>query len=141
MLVSLVLCLVTLVLLVATAASGVAIAVLERRGVVPRLAESAFLGLAGAGSAILVASVLLMHPVTAEGVARLSHALAVAGDAMAAEYDPTATIPAADRPDDVPCVSLAELPAYDRHQARFDGQGAKGESGHEVPVFRSPGSR
>lgn len=136
-----ILCLIALALLVATAASGVAIAVLERRGVVPRIAEATFLGLAGAGSFVLVASVLLMHPTSAGGIARLSHVLSVASAAMAAETPPGGTASDAAFPDAVPCVSLAELPAYDRGQARSDGYGAKGESSHEVPVFRPPGSR
>ena len=130
--ISLILCLTTLALLTATAASGLAIAVLERRGAVPRLAETTFMGLAGAGSLVLVTSVLMLHPLTADTLAGAFHAPSVTSTAMAAEVEPS---------EESACVSLAELPAYDRRQARSEGEGAKGESGHEVSVFRSSGPR
>lgn len=134
--VSLILCLTTLALLLATAAIGLAIAVLERRGIVPLQAESAFFGLAAAGCLVLVGSVVMLHPSTAGRFAGDSGLPSVAGAAMAAEV-----VADAHEDGDLRCVSLAELPAYDRRQARSDGRGAKGESGHEVSVFRSPGSR
>ncbi|MDF1792585.1 MAG: hypothetical protein P1U88_11780 [Thalassobaculaceae bacterium] len=130
--ISLILCLSTLTLLVATATIGIAIAVIERKGVVPRLAETTFMGLAGAGSIVLMASVVVLHPLTAETLIGSLHAPSVTSTAMAAEID------AAEEP---ACVSLADFPAYDRGQARFEGDGAKGEGGHEVSVFRSPGPR
>lgn len=111
--VSLILCLTTLALLLATAASGLAIAVLERRGIVPRLAESAFFGLAVAGCLVLVASVALLHPTTAGRFADDSGFPTLSGAAMAAEV-----VADAHEDGDLRCVSLAELPAYDRRQAR-----------------------
>ncbi|SDG49577.1 hypothetical protein [Thalassobaculum salexigens] len=130
--ISLILSLVTLALLLATAGCGVAIAVLERKGAVPESVERVFMGLAGSGSAVLVCSVVLIHPATGGDTAYQVALPAVAGIAMAAEID------ASERP---ACVPLVDGPAYDRAQARFEGDGAQGESGHEVSVFRSPGSR
>ena len=129
--ISLILSLITLALLLATAGCGVAIAVMERKSAVPETVERVFMGLAGSGSAVLVCSVVLIHPATGGDPRRLALP-SVTSVAMAAEIDATAT-PA--------CVSLDDRPAYDRVQARFEGDGAQGESGHEVSVFRSSDAR
>lgn len=97
-------------LIVATACSGVAIALLERKRVVPRLAETAFMGLAGAGTTALVASVVSLHPLTEPASAE-----------QIAVKDPPA------------CVSLSHASAYDPQPAEMDVGGGRGE----VSVFRS----
>lgn len=130
--ISLILSLITLALLLATAGCGLAIAVLERKNTVPDSVERIFMGLAGCGSAVLVCSVALIHPVTGGDAAYRVSLAAVTGIAMAAEFDVSETSA---------CVSLGDGPAYDPAQARFEGNGAQGESGHEVSVFRSPGPR
>ncbi|MCR9072345.1 MAG: hypothetical protein NXI18_11550 [Alphaproteobacteria bacterium] len=132
----LVLCLATLALLLATAASGLAIAVLERRGVVPRLAELAFFGLGAAGSVVLVASVAIMHPITADRLGLRDAYVSIATVAMASEETAEANGDSVLRR-----VSLTEPAAYDRGQVRPYGRGAEGESGHEILVFRSFGAR
>jgi len=126
---TLALCLITLALLLAAAGSGIAIAVLERRGVVPRLAERTFLGFAGAGSALLVVVVVSLHPTTGAAVA------GTPAPASTAVASPPSGSP------QTACVSLADLPAYDHPRARYEGDAARGEFGHEVPVFRSPDPR
>lgn len=123
-----ILCLCALALVVATAASGVAIAVLESRGVVPKLVESAFMGLAGVGSTALIASVVALHPATA-GVAGDAFSLLPAGrDAvtveLVAELEGECFPPVADA-------------AYDLPQENVYWGGI----GREVPLFRSSGSR
>lgn len=135
--ISLILSLTTLALLLATAGCGVAIAVLERKSTVPPVVERVFMGLAGSGSAVLVCSVLLLHPVTGGDAAYRVALPSVTGIAMAAEFE-GAEFEGADFP---ACVSLGDGPAYDRAEARFEGDGAQGESGHEIFVFRSPGPR
>ncbi|WPZ34294.1 hypothetical protein T8K17_24065 [Thalassobaculum sp. OXR-137] len=130
--ISLILSLTTLSLLLATAGCGIAIAVLERKSAVPPVVEQVFMGLAAAGSTALVSCVVLLHPVTGgTPVARFALP-SVTSIAMASEVE-AGDLPA--------CVPLEEGAAYDPGQARFEGRGAEGDSGHEVSVFRSPGPR
>lgn len=126
--ISLILSLTTLVLLLATAGCGIAIAVLERNGVVPPSVERTFIGLAGTGSAVLVSAVVALHPLAGGAVVHGFNLPSVTGVALAAEID------AAGMP---PCVSLAGGPAYDRGDARSEGDRTQGDSGHEVSLFRS----
>ena len=129
--ISLILSLTTLALLLATAGCGLAIALLERKRAVPPFVERVFIGLAGAGSSVLVCSVVLLHPVTGGGQTGLVLP-SITATAMAAEVNP-AGLPA--------CVPLGGSAAYDRVQSRFEGFGAQGVSSHEVSVFRPSGSR
>lgn len=130
--ISLILSLTSLALLLATAGCGVAIAVVERKSTVPPAVERIFMSLAGSGSAVLVCSVILLHPVTGGDVAHRLTLPSVTSIAMASEIDA----------DEVPaCVPLGGTAAYDRVQARSQGRGTQGETGHEVSVFRSPAAR
>lgn len=143
---SVILCLTALALLLATAASGIAIAILERRGVVPRIAEGLFVGLAGAGSAVLVASVVSMHPLTADPVLATYRPPSVTGSAFAAVpsgagHGGEAIAASWDGAEVIACVPPAGSAAYDRFSARLEGDAGKGDGHHEVSVFRSSVTR
>ena len=135
--ISLILSLTTLALLLATAACGLAIAVLERKRTVPPVVERVFVGLAGSGSAVLVCSVVLLHPATGGAGATNLALPSITAPAMAAEVE-AADVEEMERRG---CVPLGVSAAYDRVESRFEGYGAQGVSSHEVSVFRPSGSR
>jgi hypothetical protein len=133
----LILCATALALVLATAATGLAIAVLERRSLVPTLLESAFVGLAGTGAAALVASVVVLHPALAEDPTR-GGAFKVLGDTVAGDA-PAVEIAG---PIEHGCYPEGAAPSYDRLQDQQAPRSrGKGDDGHEIPVLRPSRSR